>query len=70
MAGVIFELISAEEQWEIFDDAARRLLNIDGSEFARRWDGAFLDRDEPGGQVAILDVMAGRTPAEAFRSSS
>ena len=56
MAGVIFELISAEEQWEIFDDAARRLLNIDGSEFARRWDGGeFLDRDEPGVmQVAIL----------------
>ncbi len=56
MAGVIFELISADEQWEIFDDAARRLLDIDGLEFARRWDnGEFLNRDEPGVmQVAIL----------------
>ncbi len=56
MAGVSFELISAEEQWEIFDDAARRLLDIDGFEFARRWDGGeFLNRDEPGVmQVAIL----------------
>ena len=56
MAGVSFELISAEEQWEIFDDAARRLLDIDGIEFARRWDsGEFLNRDEPVVmQVAIL----------------
>ena len=56
MAGVSFELISDEEQWEIFDDAARRLLNVDGSEFARRWDsGEFLGSDEPGVmQVAIL----------------
>ncbi len=56
MAGVSFKLISAEEQWEIFDDAARRLLDIDGLEFARRWDdGDFLNRDEPGVmQVAIL----------------
>lgn len=38
MAGVSFELISAEEQWKIFDDAARRLLDMDGPEFARRWD--------------------------------
>lgn len=56
MAGVSFELISNEEQWEIFDDAARRLLNVGGSEFARRWDaGEFLGSDEPGVmQVAIL----------------
>ena len=56
MAGVSFELISDEEQWEIFDDAARRLLNVDGSEFARRWDcGEYLGSDEPGVmQVAIL----------------
>ena len=56
MVGVSFKLISAEEQREIFHDAARRLLDIDGSEFARRWDdGEFLDRDEPGVmQVAIL----------------
>ena len=56
MAGVSFELVTAEEQWEIFDDAARRLLDIDGFEFARRWDnGEFLNRDEPGVmQVAIL----------------
>ena len=56
MAGVSFELISDEEQWEIFDDAARRLLDVDGSEFARRWDcGEYLGSDEPGVmQVAIL----------------
>ena len=56
MAGVSFELISAEEQWKIFDEAARRLLDMDGSEFARRWDcGEILGSDEPGVmQVAIL----------------
>ena len=56
MTGVTFSLISAEEQWEIFDDAARRLLDIDGAEFARRWDcGEYLGKDEPGVmQVAIL----------------
>ena len=56
MGGVSFERISAEEQWEIFDDASRRLLDIDGAEFAGRWDrGEFVGRDEPGVmQVAIL----------------
>ena len=56
MGGVSFELISAEEQWEIFDDASRRLLNMDGAEFADRWDrGEFVDKDDPGVmQVAIL----------------
>ena len=56
MTGVSFELISAEEQWEIFDDEARRLLDADSAEFARLWGcGEFLGRDEPGVmQVAIL----------------
>ena len=56
MTGVSFELISDEEQWKTFDDAARRLLGVAGSEFARRWDcGEFLGSDEPGvRQVAIL----------------
>ncbi|MCY4425106.1 MAG: hypothetical protein OXC06_18760 [Acidimicrobiaceae bacterium] len=51
-----FELISAKEQWDIFDDASRRLLSIDGAEFAGRWDrGEFVGKDEPGVmQVAIL----------------
>ena len=56
MTGVSFELISAEEQWKIFDTTARRILNVSGAEFARRWDnGEYFDRDEPGVmQVAIL----------------
>ena len=56
MTGVTFELVTAEEQWKIFDGAARRLLDIDGTEFARRWDaGEYLNRDESGvKQVAIL----------------
>ena len=56
MTDVTFELVSAEEQWKIFDDAARRLLDIDGAEFARRWDrGEYLNRDESAvKQVAIL----------------
>ena len=56
MGGVSFELISAEEQWDIFDDASRRLLDLDGAEFASKWDsGEFVGKDEPGVmQVAIL----------------
>ncbi len=65
MTGVSFELISDEEQWEIFDDAALRILGVDGSEFARRWDcGEYLGSDEPGViQVAILRPSGWRQPS-------
>ncbi|HVX69505.1 MAG TPA: hypothetical protein VHA79_07395 [Mycobacteriales bacterium] len=41
---VRFEKISASESWKIFDDAAHRLLHIDGATFAERWDdGEYAD---------------------------
>ena len=56
MTGEAFGLVSAEEQWKILDDAARRLLDVDAAEFARRWDrGEYLNKDESAvKQVAIL----------------
>ena len=48
MTSVDSHLISAEEHWEMFDNAARLRLNMSGEEFARRWDaGEYYDRDEP-----------------------
>ncbi len=54
--GVEFQLITDEQQWAIFDSAARRLLHVAGAEFADRWDtGEYAGSDEPGVmQVAIL----------------
>ena len=56
MGSVTFDLISDEEQWEIFDASAGRLLGMDGTEFASKWDdGEFIGKDDPGiMQVAIL----------------
>lgn len=56
MSGVMYELIDKTQQWQIFDDAARRLLSIGGDEFARRWDnGEYSGNDESGVmQVAFL----------------
>ncbi|WP_419946514.1 hypothetical protein [Candidatus Poriferisodalis sp.] len=56
MSGVTYELIDDQQQWQIFDEAARRLLSIDGEEFERRWErGEYLDNDDSGVmQVAFL----------------
>lgn len=41
---VKFQKISADGSWKIFDQAAHRLLGIDGATFARRWDnGSYAD---------------------------
>ena len=41
---VTFEKINADESWAIFDDAAKRLLNVDGATFAKQWDqGKYAD---------------------------
>ena len=40
-------IITEQEQWEMFDAAARRDLGMSGLEFAKRWDrGDYRDRDE------------------------
>jgi hypothetical protein len=42
---VQIELISAEQAWKFFDDAAQRELGISGSDFAERWDrGDFREK--------------------------
>ena len=44
---VEFEKISADRSWGIFDQAAHRLLGIDGATFAERWDsGSYADDSE------------------------
>jgi hypothetical protein len=45
---VTFEKISSDESWQVFDDAAHRILGLSGSEVARQWDaGEFSDRTTP-----------------------
>jgi hypothetical protein len=43
---VEIEKISAEDSWEIFDAAARRLLRVSGEEFATRWDAGEYTADD------------------------
>lgn len=43
---VDFEVIDSQEAWSIFDETSKRLLHLDGSEFARLWDaGEFATSD-------------------------
>ncbi len=51
MPGIQFERLDSDRSWKLFDDAAKRLLGIDGSTFATRWDaGEYADADD-------IDVM-------------
>lgn len=51
MGNVRVERLNSDESWRVFDNAAKRLLRISGTEFARRWDdGDYADRD-------AVDVM-------------
>ena len=41
------EEMSAEESWDLFDQQARRYLNISGMEFIQKWDaGKYGDPDD------------------------
>lgn len=55
MAGdVTFEMITRQDSWKVFDDAARRLLHMSGKDVVRRWDaGDFAGSDS----VALMQVM-------------
>jgi hypothetical protein len=51
MGNVEVKRITQDESWRVFDRTARRLLNISGEEFSRRWDrGDYAERD-------AIDVM-------------
>lgn len=51
---VTFEMISRDASWQVFDDAAQRLLRMSGEEVARRWDaGEFAGSDS----VALMQVI-------------
>lgn len=58
---VKIEKITAADSWAIFDDAARRLLEVTGEEFAARWDsGAYAaDDDTRVMRVAMLRPSGG-----------
>ena len=45
-----YEVLTPEEAWDIFDQAARRLLHMRGEDFIRKWDaGEFPgDPEQPG----------------------
>jgi hypothetical protein len=53
---VQFEKINAERSWQIFDQAAHRLLGIDAATFVQRWDGGSYasDADPEVMKVAML----------------
>lgn len=53
---VTFEKIDADQSWAIFDAAAKRLLDLDGETFAKRWDqGQYAeDADTDVMKVAML----------------
>lgn len=53
---VTFEKINADASWEIFDQAARRLLGIDAETFIERWEnGSYAsDADTRVMKVAML----------------
>lgn len=53
---VTFEKISADASWEIFDQAARRLLGVDAETFIERWEsGSYVgDADTKVMKVAML----------------
>jgi hypothetical protein len=45
---VTYEGISTEESWAVFNDAARRLLGMDGQTVIEKWDsGALADSKTP-----------------------
>ncbi|HET7036790.1 MAG TPA: hypothetical protein VFI42_13980 [Thermomicrobiaceae bacterium] len=52
--------LTKQEARELFDQVARKYLNMSGEEFLRRWDaGEFRDQDTPALiQVAILRHLA------------
>jgi hypothetical protein len=52
--------LTPEALWRIFDEEARRTLNISGEEFLRRWDaGAYDgdDEDEPRRRARELEFL-------------
>jgi hypothetical protein len=50
---VEFDFISPDESWEVFDEAAHRLLDMSGDEFARRWDAGAYAQDD---QIEVMQV--------------
>ncbi|RFZ08118.1 hypothetical protein MML61_10220 [Mycobacterium marinum] len=53
---VKFEKVTADGSWQIFDNAAHRLLGIDAATFVQRWDsGSYAsDIDTKVMKVAML----------------
>lgn len=51
---VKFEMISRDASWQVFDDAAQRLLHMSGEEVARRWDAGDCAGSD---SVALMQVI-------------
>jgi hypothetical protein len=49
MGGTVkYESITSDESWSVFDDAARRLLGMDGEDLVQRWEsGQLADNKSP-----------------------
>ena len=59
MSSVTFQKVTEEEAWEMFDRASKRILNMPGAEFARRWDaGEYKDCATP----EMMEVLVLRPP--------
>lgn len=55
MSSVTFEKITAEEAWEVFDEASRRILGMNAGELVERWDAG--DRDSLGTTREVMRVL-------------
>jgi hypothetical protein len=60
MGTITFEKISEEDAWIVFDNAAKRLLRMPGSEFARRWDSGELKANP---SPEMMEVLVLRPPS-------
>ena len=58
---VEFAFITADQSWQIFDDEAQRLLQIDARTFVDRWErGDYADDADPDVMMVAMLRPSGR----------
>jgi hypothetical protein len=53
---VTFEFINAEESWQIFDWASRRLLGMSADDFVAKWEAGEFN-DEPTSEAWFVSTL-------------
>lgn len=51
---VTYENITAEESWSVFDEAAKRLLGMDGHALVRKWESGELANNKTSELMRVL----------------